>query len=236
MTNLELVFNMLAEASTTEISKKEQPKNFMENKKVAKNGGKVANAARKQLEKTTGITLSTYYSHRDNDPDRLCRFEVSDDEFRFYNSDSFAIKFNENNELIIEHYSAQAMVYQIEQVYTFIDRLKVEYKNKKARQLKREKINKLKQQAIVAKVKEIAKEDQFDFYVREYSIKLKLTVRIEEGKIVEFDIPYNQFQDILKDLRSVIQDIRELQKSGISFKILNDSGRGYYGWITPDSL
>jgi len=197
---------------------------------------KMMASIKSQLEKTTGITLSTYYSHRDNDPDRLCRFEVSDDEFRFYNSDSFAIKFNENNELIIEHYSAQAMVYQIEQVYTFIDRLKVEYKNKKARQLKREKINKLKQQAIVAKVKEIAKEDQFDFYVREYSIKLKLTVRIEEGKIVEFDIPYNQFQDILKDLRSVIQDIRELQKSGISFKILNDSGRGYYGWITPDSL
>ena len=59
MTNLELVFNMLAEASTTEISKKEQPKNFMENKKVAKNGGKVANAARKQLEKTTGKKVVT---------------------------------------------------------------------------------------------------------------------------------------------------------------------------------
>ncbi len=54
MTNLELVFNMLAEASTTEISKKEKPKNFIENKKVAKKGGKVAHAARKQLEKTTG--------------------------------------------------------------------------------------------------------------------------------------------------------------------------------------
>jgi hypothetical protein len=53
MTNLELVFNMLAEASTTEISKKEKPKNFIENKEVAQKGGKVANAARKQLEKTT---------------------------------------------------------------------------------------------------------------------------------------------------------------------------------------
>jgi len=54
MTNLELVFNMLAEASTTEISKEKEPSNFNENKQVAKEGGKVANAARKQLEKTTG--------------------------------------------------------------------------------------------------------------------------------------------------------------------------------------
>ena len=54
MTNLELVFNMLAEASTTEISKEKSPKTFKENKQVAKKGGKVANAARVQLEKTTG--------------------------------------------------------------------------------------------------------------------------------------------------------------------------------------
>ena len=54
MTNLELVLNMLAEASTTEISKDKNPKTFTENKQVARKGGKVANAARKQLENTTG--------------------------------------------------------------------------------------------------------------------------------------------------------------------------------------
>ncbi len=54
MTNLELVFNMLAEASTTEISKEKEPTNFNENKDVAREGGEVANVARKQLEKTTG--------------------------------------------------------------------------------------------------------------------------------------------------------------------------------------
>jgi len=59
MTNLELVFNMLAEASTTEISKEKDPQNFEENKEVAKKGGKVANAARVQLEKTTGKRIIT---------------------------------------------------------------------------------------------------------------------------------------------------------------------------------
>lgn len=57
MTNLELVLNMLAEASTTEISKKEQPRSFVHHRVVAKKGGSVAGAARKKLEKETGRSV-----------------------------------------------------------------------------------------------------------------------------------------------------------------------------------
>jgi len=59
MTNLELVLNMLAEASTTEISKDKKPKTFDENKIVARKGGEVAKAARLQLENTTGKKVVT---------------------------------------------------------------------------------------------------------------------------------------------------------------------------------
>jgi hypothetical protein len=59
MTNLELVLNMLAEASTTEISKKKQPQNLPENRKVAQQGGSVAAAARKQLELESGTPVVT---------------------------------------------------------------------------------------------------------------------------------------------------------------------------------
>lgn len=51
MTNLELVLNMLAETTTTEFSKKQKPKTFNENKKIAKRGGDVAGNARKDIEK-----------------------------------------------------------------------------------------------------------------------------------------------------------------------------------------
>lgn len=54
MTNLELVLNMLAETATTEISDKREPKTFVENKKVAKEGGTIAGNARKQIESKTG--------------------------------------------------------------------------------------------------------------------------------------------------------------------------------------
>lgn len=54
MSNLELVLNMLAEATTTEISKEKKPKNFVENKKIAKQGGTIAGNTRKEIEQKTG--------------------------------------------------------------------------------------------------------------------------------------------------------------------------------------
>ena len=54
MTNLELVLNMLAEASTTEISKEKTPATLAENTKVAQQGGSVAAAAREKLELESG--------------------------------------------------------------------------------------------------------------------------------------------------------------------------------------
>ena len=57
MTNLELVLNMLAEASTTEISKKKKPEGLSQNKIIAKQGGKVAKMARKEIELNTGESI-----------------------------------------------------------------------------------------------------------------------------------------------------------------------------------
>lgn len=54
MTNLELVLNMLAEASTNEISKEKNPKNLEENKVVARKGGTAAKKAREEIERHTG--------------------------------------------------------------------------------------------------------------------------------------------------------------------------------------
>ena len=63
MTDLELIFSMLGEASTTAIVKTQNPKGFIENKKAAKQGGDVAGNARKELEKKTGekVVSTTNY-------------------------------------------------------------------------------------------------------------------------------------------------------------------------------
>ncbi len=54
MTDLELVLTMLSEATTTEISKKEQPEGFAENLEVARSGGEIAGDTRKAIERRTG--------------------------------------------------------------------------------------------------------------------------------------------------------------------------------------
>lgn len=59
MSTLELVLNMLAEATTTELSKTVEPKSFNENKEVAIKGGSIAGNARKEIESTTGKPVIT---------------------------------------------------------------------------------------------------------------------------------------------------------------------------------
>ncbi len=59
MTNTELILNMLAEASTKDISQAVDPKTFQESKKVAKQGGTIAGNARKELEAKTGKKVVT---------------------------------------------------------------------------------------------------------------------------------------------------------------------------------
>ena len=59
MTTLELVLNMLAEATTTEISKQKAPETFSENLAVAREGGEAAGIARKAVEERTGVSVIT---------------------------------------------------------------------------------------------------------------------------------------------------------------------------------
>ena len=57
MTNIELALNILAEASTTEISKVQNPKGFRQSAEVARKGGRIAGDARQKLEAQTGRSV-----------------------------------------------------------------------------------------------------------------------------------------------------------------------------------
>ena len=59
MSDLELVLNMLAEATTTELSKTANPQSFKENIDIAKQGGSVAGNARKEIEEKSGRPVIT---------------------------------------------------------------------------------------------------------------------------------------------------------------------------------
>jgi len=65
MTTLELVLNMLAEATTTELSKEHQPEGFAESQEIARRGGEIAGQTRKAIEADTGKPVITSQSAQD---------------------------------------------------------------------------------------------------------------------------------------------------------------------------
>jgi len=68
MTNLELVLNMLAEATTTEISKERKPQTFAANKMIAKQGGTIAGNTRKAIEEKSGKKIVTSQNAKELQP------------------------------------------------------------------------------------------------------------------------------------------------------------------------
>jgi DNA-damage-inducible protein D len=64
MTDLELIFTMLGEASTTEIAKNKDSQGFTQNKKAAKSGGEIAGNARKELEVKSGKKVATKENYK----------------------------------------------------------------------------------------------------------------------------------------------------------------------------
>ena len=77
MDDLELIFTMLGERVTTEISQREGPENFNQSKKIAKRGGSVAGVARKETEKELGRSVinPNNFLPKDSPPDELDLFD-----------------------------------------------------------------------------------------------------------------------------------------------------------------
>ena len=65
MTDLELIFTMLGEASTSEIARKKDTQGFIDNKKAALEGGTVAGNARRELEEKSGTKISTKENYKE---------------------------------------------------------------------------------------------------------------------------------------------------------------------------
>jgi hypothetical protein len=75
MTNLELVLNMLAEATTTEISKEKNPETFEDSRKIAKQGGTIAGNTRKEIEAKTGKKIVSKLNAKQLEPTRKREIE-----------------------------------------------------------------------------------------------------------------------------------------------------------------
>ena len=202
-----------------------------------------------------GFELSYNYSSRYAHDDCICNFYIQDPDresgssSRRYGFDHDKVKFrllrNVKGELVIEHeYGGRAsLVSSIEQLVGFIRACQVQLDRRYTKVQKKQKLRDLKEQAIIASVKQLAKEEQFSFYTKSNSIRMYLYVRLSARECLELQIPFNKFEDLFPQLRTIIQSARGLYEQGVKFKVKQNNDYkheqrlGYSTlWIQPEEL
>jgi hypothetical protein len=189
---------------------------------------------RQRIANQKDVTIDRHSSMSDDEKTSLiCMFTLKDKTaWHYYSHDDFLLITNELGQLTIKHDEASFIVSSIEEILVFISAYDEQVERQFALKNRREKVRDLKAQAIVAKVKNIAREDKFEFNFNADSVKLELYVKLSNGQYAEIHIPFKTYQDVLPCLREMIASFRNVGEYGVKFKIKSN----FYGrWITPDS-
>ena len=197
----------------------------------SKEKGAIAETLKKRL---TGLKYlrieNRYYRDQKNPP--VFEFQISRPSDYHWGND-FEIILNEKNELLLKYYRQSVPVSSLDEIFAFVGGCQEQVEKSIAQEAKRKKVREFKSQAIIAQVKQIAKEDKFDFYTETDTVKLKLYVKMSEQDCIEMYVPFNRFQEVLPNLRSAIRSLRELHNRGIKFK--NRCGSSRSVWIRHDA-
>lgn len=117
-------------------------------------------------------------------------------------------------------------------LFNFIERAQEQYKETVDNTTKSDKIKQLKKGAVLAKIKEIAKNKQFNFDLHEYHNKLKLQIQVGTTGIISIDILYSKFQQEMGKIESIVDAANTLYNSGIvanlNFRAINNGNRLKY--------
>ncbi len=178
----------------------------------------------------------SYYSHytsRQKEGRLLIKFILNEPDS--YSNNSFSLWVNEQDQLIIHEWSNTAVVSNIEEVFTFITTCQKRIARRITQKSKRKKIRNLKRQAVIARVKKLAKDEKFDFCIVEDTVKLNLFIKLAEKEYLEIFIPFTKFDTILPQLRSVILALKKLSEQGIRYKHQKVT-RNYITWTSYKNL
>ena len=151
----------------------------------------------------------------------LCAFSL-DDPTRNYQRDypEFELLSNSRQELMIGYYHREPVVVSdLIEIESFISACHAQLDRQVTLANKRQKVREFKTQAIIAQVRQIAAQDQFEFFTENDKVKLKLSVRLTKSKAVEIHIPFSRFQEILPKIRSIINTMCAIYQEGVHFKM-----------------
>jgi hypothetical protein len=197
---------------------------------------------RQRLATLEGIDTQRYHYVSEQEKTRLVStFTILDPGQPPYTSASnhFRLLLDEHSGLTIVHghNNERAVVSALDELVAFVLHCKQRLARRQALQAKRDKVRYLQAQAIIAQVKQVAQEEQFDFMTEMDRQKLKLFVRLSDSYCLELHVPFKRFQEMLPQLRTVIVSLRTLYASGMSFKIVSRQALPWRReWIVHTSL
>nr|WP_255712927.1 hypothetical protein [Rhodopirellula sp. JC740] len=181
---------------------------------------------RGKLERIEGVRLTNHPGDRDSRSPTWVRFTIPDpNESRtYYRSDELRLERSQQGELLFVfgrlNREVTALVSDFSELESFVAEVLRRYVKRRAGEAKREKVRSMKSKAIVARVKALAKEEQFDFATSMDTQKLKLFVKLSGQHMIEIHIPFTRFEKVLPQLQQTIRTLRSLYDDGLRFKMI----------------
>lgn len=188
---------------------------------------------RARLDTLGGLQESTRFAYRSNDLPLLAYDLFEPGEAPSWDRDEIRLQVKPEQGLVLSCAGEHKPSPEIGPLVDFIRAVQARMARRRAQSAKRDKLRNLKEQAIVAQVRNIAKEDGFDFNTSTDTVKLKLYIRLSDRECIEIFVPFNKFQEILPKLRTSISLARELYISGIKFRVKTACG---LRWIDHKTL
>ncbi|MCD0463614.1 hypothetical protein [Roseiconus lacunae] len=191
-----------------------------------------------------GCHVTKHPGDRDSRSRTLCRFTIPnpDSDDQYLRRDELRLEYDSEKRLTLHAYRYResqqiTMVSSVDELKNFVRHVLERYARRSAAENKREKIRGFKSRAIVAQVKKLAKEEQFDFAATTDTRKVKLFVKLANHEMIEIQVPFKQFEQVLPKLKSTILHLRELYAEGLRFK-MQPVGRLPWtlDWIEHESL
>ncbi len=153
----------------------------------------------------------------------LHSFTLKDPErgYGYYSYDTFHLMLGPGRRLLIECGSASAKVSSGEEIVAFVRECKRRLERRRALAKRREKVRGFQRAAMVAQLKEVAREQKFEFVTESSAVRVKLWIKLNEDQdAVEIHFPPKRYQEILPRLPAVIRSLKECYQAGVSFKVV----------------
>ena len=191
--------------------------------------------------KTISLESNRGYYYPRGEPGPELDFSINyPGDYRAHSYAAFTVCFNDQHVLCLKRSYPNTEYHlcgEIHQLETLVDRLLIEAEKRENKQIKAKKVKDLKTAAIMARIREMAVADEFDFHCRHQDRKIKLVVRIEKNGYLEIDIPFGQFQEKLQRIRDCIRLAREISDLKVvrTIKYMGVQG-GKWHWTSYRNL